>query len=119
LLVPAFSLGRTQSILYQLSLLIRDGRLKPMPVFVDSPLASAATNVFRLHPECFDEETALLLQDDPDLFDEKYVHYIASVEESKGLNHRKDPCILIAASGMCESGRILHHLKHNIQDPRN
>lgn len=119
LLVPAFSLGRTQAIVYQLHLLIRNGRLRPMPVFVDSPLASAATNVFRMHPECFDEETALLLQDDPDLFGEKLVHYVPSVEESKTLNFRKDPCILIAASGMCESGRILHHLKHNIEDPRN
>jgi metallo-beta-lactamase family protein len=94
-------------------------RLGSVPIFVDSPLASAATNVFRMHPECFDEETAVLLDDAPDLFGEKRVRYVESVEESQRLNERKDPCILIAASGMCEAGRILHHLKYNIEDPRN
>lgn len=119
LLVPAFSLGRTQTIVYHLHELIHGGLLPTLPIFVDSPLSAAATNVFRLHPECFDEETALLLQEDADLFGENLVRYIRSVDESKNLNHRKDACIIIAASGMCESGRIVHHLKHNITDPRN
>jgi metallo-beta-lactamase family protein len=79
----------------------------------------AATEVFRLHPECFDEETSKLLEDAPDLFGQALVRYVHSVEESKRLNERKEPCVLIAASGMCESGRIVHHLKYNIADPRN
>src|SRR5207302_4664626 len=118
-LVPAFSLGRTQTIVYFLHQLMSDGRLPELPVFVDSPLALAATEVFRLHPECFDEETARLLEDDPDLFGQRHVHYVKSVEESKQLNGRRDPCVIIASSGMCESGRILHHLKHNLEDERN
>jgi len=119
LLVPAFSLGRTQTLVYFLHRLMNEGRLPALPIFVDSPLASEATEVFRLHPECFDEETALLLEDDPDVFGEKRIRYVRAVEESKQLNDLRDPCIIIAASGMCEAGRILHHLKHNIEDERN
>lgn len=118
-LVPAFSLGRTQTILYYLEQLIAARQLPELPIFVDSPLAANATEVFRLHPECFDEETARLLQDNPDLFGSRRVHYTHSVEESKQLNGRREPCIIIAASGMCEAGRILHHLKHNVEDPKN
>ncbi|MCI0459727.1 MAG: MBL fold metallo-hydrolase [Gemmataceae bacterium] len=117
-LVPAFSLGRTQTIVYFLHQLINQGRLAELPVFVDSPLAVSATEVFRLHPECFDEETALLLEDQPNLFGGGRVRYVESVEESKQLNARREPCVIVSASGMCESGRILHHLKHNIEDPR-
>ena len=119
LLIPAFSLGRTQTIVYFLHQLIRAGQLAALPVFVDSPLAAAATEVYRLHPECFDEETALLLHEDPDLFGGKLVHYVTSVEESKQLNARHDPCVILASSGMCEAGRILHHLKHTVEDARN
>jgi metallo-beta-lactamase family protein len=118
-LIPAFSLGRTQTVVYYLHQLTSQGRLADLPIFVDSPLAAEATEIFRLHPECFDEETARLLEDDPDLFGGKRIHYIHSVEESKALNGRTDPCVIIAASGMCESGRILHHLKHNLGDARN
>ncbi|MSQ95640.1 MAG: MBL fold metallo-hydrolase [Gemmataceae bacterium] len=118
-LIPAFSLGRTQTIVFFLHQLIASGQLPRLPIFVDSPLAAAATEVFRLHPECFDEETSLLLYKDRDLFGEKVVHYTRSVEESKAINESREPCVVIAASGMCESGRILHHLKHNIGDPRN
>ena len=136
-LVPAFSVGRTQTVLYYLHQLMSAGRLArrrrsprcrrgyragaalaDIPIFVDSPLAANATEVFRLHSECFDDETAKLLADDPDLFGGKRVHYVLSVEESKKLNSQRDPCIIIAASGMCETGRIVHHLKHNIEDPR-
>jgi metallo-beta-lactamase family protein len=105
-------------VVYFLHQLIRQGRLPELPIFVDSPLSAEATAVFRLHPECFDEATALLLEEDPDLFGGRRIHYVQTVQESKELNGRRDPCIIIAASGMCESGRILHHLKHNIEDPR-
>ena len=118
-LIPAFSLGRTQAVVYNLHQLFQSGKLKDLPIFVDSPLAMEATEVFRLHPECFDEETAVLLHDDPDKFGQRRIHYTHSVEESKALNHRAEPCVIIAASGMCENGRIVHHLKHNIEDPRN
>ncbi len=119
LLIPAFSLGRTQTVLYQLHQLVAAGKLPNLPVFVDSPLAMAATEVFRLHPECFSEETLRLLDTAPDLFGGPQIHFVRSIEESKALNRRSEPCIIIAASGMCEAGRILHHLKHNIEDPRN
>lgn len=118
LIVPAFSLGRTQTLVYFLHQLFQAGRLVNLPIFVDSPLSANATEVFRMHPECFDEETALLLEENPDLFGQKLVHYLRSPEESKQLNYRKEPCVIIAASGMCENGRILHHLKHNVEDPR-
>jgi metallo-beta-lactamase family protein len=118
LLVPAFSLGRTQTVVYFLEQLVARGLLPPLPVFVDSPLAADATEVYRLHPECFNEETAELLEDHPDLFGRGHVRYTLTVQESKALNDFKGPCVIIAASGMCESGRIVHHLKHNIEDPR-
>lgn len=118
-LIPAFSLGRTQTVVYVLHQLINQGRLPEVPIFVDSPLASNATEVFRMHPECFDEETALLLEDDPDLFGQRRIRYVRDVEGSKQLNTRREPAVIIAASGMCESGRILHHLKNNIEDARN
>jgi len=118
-LVPAFSLGRTQAIVFFLHQLIAAGRLPRLPIYVDSPLSAAATEVFRMHPECFDEETSLHLYKDPDLFGDKLVRYVHDVDESKALNGRIEPSIIIAASGMCESGRILHHLRHNIEDPRN
>ena len=118
-MVPAFSLGRTQNLLYFLHGLIAEGKLGRIPIFVDSPLAMRATEVYRLHPECYDEETSMLLADDPNLFGHELVRYVRDAEESKALNGRKDSCVVIAASGMCESGRILHHLKHNISDPKN
>jgi metallo-beta-lactamase family protein len=119
ILVPAFSLGRTQTVIYYLHQLFLAGRLPPIPIYVDSPLAANATEVFRLHPECFDEETLKLVEEDPDVFGGQRVQYVHSVEESKALNGRRDSCLIIAASGMCETGRILHHLKHNVEDPRN
>ena len=118
-LIPAFSLGRTQTIVYFLHQLIQSGALGRLPIYVDSPLSAAATAVFRIHAECFDDETAKLLDADPDIFGEQMVTYTRAVEESKRLNSVHGPAIIIAASGMCEAGRILHHLKHNIGDPRN
>jgi len=118
LLIPAFSLGRTQAVIYFLHLLIQAGRLPDIPIFVDSPLAANATEIFQLHPECYDAETTQLLQDKPELFGGKHVRYLRTPFESKRVNARQEPCIIIAASGMCETGRILHHLKHGVEDPR-
>src|SRR5262249_15629362 len=95
------------------------GKLPELPIYVDSPLAANATEVFHMHPECFDEDTAVVLAQDPDVFGQRRVHYMRTVEESKSLNARREPCVIIASSGMCESGRIQHHLKHNIEDARN
>jgi metallo-beta-lactamase family protein len=88
-----------------------------VPVYVDSPLAVRATEVFRAHPECYDEETLRLLTEDPDLFGGQRVHYVERVDESIALNKHPGPCVIVSASGMCEAGRILHHLKHHIEDP--
>jgi metallo-beta-lactamase family protein len=118
LIIPAFSVGRTQTVVYFLHQLMNAGRLPDLPIFVDSPMAVRATEVFRAHPECFDDETLRLLRDHPDLFGERHVRYVDKVHESIALNDRRDPCVIISASGMCEAGRILHHLKHNIEDPR-
>jgi metallo-beta-lactamase family protein len=117
-IIPAFSVGRTQTIVYFLHQLINAGRLPPVPIYVDSPMAVRATEVYRAHPECFGAETLRLLQEQPDLFGEKHVTYIDKVHESIALNRRPEPCVILSASGMCEAGRVLHHLKHNIEDPR-
>jgi metallo-beta-lactamase family protein len=119
LLIPAFAVGRTQTVVYFLHQLIRAGKLPDVPVYVDSPLAVRATEVFRAHPECFNAETLRLLQADPDLFGERRIHYVEKVHDSIALNHRSEPCVIVAASGMCEAGRVLHHLKHTIEDARN
>jgi metallo-beta-lactamase family protein len=118
LLIPAFSVGRTQTIVYFLHQLMSAGRLPDLPVFVDSPMAVRATEVFRAHPECFDDTTLRLLDELPDLFGERRVRYVDKVHESIALNGMREPCVIISASGMCEGGRVLHHLKHNIEDPR-
>ncbi len=117
-IIPAFSVGRTQTIVYFLHQLMNAGRLPDLPIFVDSPMALRATEVFRAHPECFNERTLCLLSEHPDLFGEQHVRYIDKVHESITLNHMREPCVIISASGMCEAGRVLHHLKHNIEDPR-
>lgn len=121
LIVPAFAVGRTQEIVYRLNSLFEEGKLPPIKVFVDSPLALNATEIFRSHVECFDEEfVAQILNDnDGDPLAFRNLHYIRSVEHSKQLNRLDEPCVIIAASGMCESGRVLHHLKNGIENPRN
>jgi metallo-beta-lactamase family protein len=120
LIIPAFAVGRTQEIVYHLNEMMHDGDVPSVPVFVDSPLAVRASNVFRQHPECFDAETRQFVEEarHPAL-DFKMLTYIQSVEESKALNDRKEPMIIISASGMAETGRILHHLKNNIENPKN
>mgnify|MGYP001367800004 CR=1 FL=1 len=119
-IIPAFAVGRTQELVYHLNMMMYADHLAPVPVFVDSPLAVNASNVFRKHPECFDAETRWFVQQarHPAL-DFKMLTYVQSVEESKALNLRKDPMVIISASGMAEVGRILHHLKNNIENPLN
>jgi metallo-beta-lactamase family protein len=119
IIVPAFSVGRTQDIVYHLFELFNAGKLPSIPVYVDSPLAVNVTDVFRKNPDCFDEETFAYLRKNEDPFGFNRVRYIRSVEESKELNEKKEPCVIIAASGMCEGGRILHHLANNVGDPKN
>ena len=116
--IPSFAVGRTQELVYELHGLARDGAIPKIPIYVDSPLAVNATDVFRLHPEVFDREERLVRETD-DLFRFPLVKYVRSVEESKALNEMRGPAIIIAASGMAENGRILHHLANGIGDHRN
>jgi metallo-beta-lactamase family protein len=117
--IPAFSVGRTQDIVFDLHKLFDAGKLPRVPIFVDSPLAVNATDIFKKHPECFDEETYAHIAQHHDPFGLNQLKYVRSTDESKKLNDLKDPCIIIAASGMCEAGRILHHLANTIEDQRN
>jgi len=119
-IIPAFAVGRTQELVYHLNIMMFAKDVPPVPVYVDSPLAVNASNVFTKHPEVFDAETRWFVQQarHPAL-DFKMLTYVQSVEESKALNERKDPMIIISASGMAETGRILHHLKNNIENPLN
>lgn len=119
LIIPAFSVGRTQEIIYSLDKLHDLGLLPSIPVYVDSPLAVNATDIFRIHPECFDTELTRHLQNDPDPFGFNNLRYVKDVNESKSLNTHDGPCIIISASGMIEAGRIKHHLRNNITNPRN
>lgn len=121
-IIPAFAVERTQMLVYLLNKLYHQGDLPDIPVFVDSPLAVNVTEVFRRHLAYFDQETrAYLANDDPDgdIFGFHKLRYIRDVEQSKALNTRQGPCVIISASGMAEAGRILHHLKNSIEDPRN
>ncbi len=119
-IIPAFAVGRTQEIVYSLNRMIHDGDLRPVPVFVDSPLAVNASKIFREHTEYFDDETQKFIHERNHFaLDFPMLTYIGSVEESKKLNERTDPMVIISASGMAENGRILHHLKNNIEDARN
>ncbi|MDF1519630.1 MAG: MBL fold metallo-hydrolase [Brevefilum sp.] len=119
-IIPAFSVGRTQTLVYLLNELMSSGKLPKVPVFVDSPLAVAASDIYRRHPQCYDQETWDFISHyrHPAL-DFDALTYTHSVEESKALNYRDDPMIIISASGMVEAGRILHHVKNNIHDERN
>lgn len=119
LIVPAFSVGRTQEVVYRLNNLSEAGKLPPIPVFVDSPLAADAHTVFQQHYDYFDEEFArkITSEEDNDPLSFPRLHIIRKVQHSKELNKSKEPCIIISASGMCEAGRILHHLKNNIEKP--
>ena len=118
-IVPAFAVGRTQEIVYRLYQLMDNGEIPSVPVYVDSPLAINATSVYQLHPEAYDEELAGYLLEGEDPFNARKMHYTRSVDQSKALNHLTESAVIISASGMAETGRIVHHLRNNIEDERN
>jgi metallo-beta-lactamase family protein len=118
-IIPSFAVGRTQQIVYTLHQLTLEGRMPRVPIFVDSPLSVNATEVFRLHPECFNETIYKFLQEKENPFGMENLTYIREVAHSMKLNDLKEPMIIISASGMAEAGRIRHHLKNNIGDPKN
>jgi metallo-beta-lactamase family protein len=118
ILIPAFAVGRTQELVYDLHVLAGAGAIPPVPIYIDSPLAIDTTSVFEMHPDLFDHGEDLV-QRVRDLFRFELVHYTRDVEESKALAGMRGPMVIIAASGMAESGRILHHLAQGAADPRN
>ena len=117
-MIPAFALGRAQEIIYDLHELALANKIPHIPIIIDSPLATAVTAVFEKHPELYDK-TEKMVQDGEALFRFDGLRFTESVEESKKLNTQTVPCVIIAGSGMVESGRILHHLLHGAADPRN
>jgi metallo-beta-lactamase family protein len=119
IIVPAFAVGRTQELVMRIKELVGEGRVDPIPIYIDSPLANKATGIFKRHPECYDEETSKTFSDAGDVFASRYIRFVSSPEESKRLNAMRGPCVIISSSGMCEGGRIVHHLKHAIQDEAN
>jgi metallo-beta-lactamase family protein len=119
LIIPAFAVGRTQEIVYALNQLHKAARIPEIPIFVDSPLSVHATEVFKLHPECYDEETRHFVEANGDPFSFKSLRYIESREESMQLNEMRGPFIVISASGMCEAGRVLHHLRNAVESENN
>jgi metallo-beta-lactamase family protein len=119
LIIPSFSIGRTQEIVFVLNDLFNQGRLPKIDVFVDSPLSVNATEIFRMHPECMNEEVKQVLKYDSDPFGFNSLHYIKNVDESKALNDYLKPCIIISSSGMLEAGRVKHHVANNISNWRN
>jgi metallo-beta-lactamase family protein len=119
-LIPAFAFGRTQELIYSLHELYMERRLPAIPIYIDSPLATNITNVFGEHPENYDDEThRTFLQNGLNPFSFEHLKFVQSVEESMALNRDERPHIVMAGSGMCEGGRILHHLRHKIHDERN
>jgi metallo-beta-lactamase family protein len=119
LIVPAFSVGRTQLIVWYLNMLWNEGKLPRLPIYVDSPLSTNATEIFRHRYDCFPHELRSVLLHDDDPFGFQSLTFIRDVAKSKELNNAKGPMMIISASGMCEAGRILHHLKNSITDPNN
>ena len=117
-IIPSFALERAQEIIYAINSLIINGKIPEIPIYVDSPLTVELTGVFMKHPEYFDKEAYIMLQENH-IFNYGQIRYITDVEDSKSLNEKEGPMIIISASGMCEHGRILHHLKNNIEDERN
>lgn len=118
-IIPSFAIGRTQELVHVLNNYFNDGTLPRVNIYVDSPLAVNATEIFRMHQECFNPEVLEVMETDPDPFGFSTLHYVKRAEDSKKLNNIKKPCIIISASGMMEAGRIKHHLANNISDARN
>jgi len=116
--IPSFAVGRAQEVMARINDLVESGRLSGVPVFVDSPMATAATRVFALHPEVYSDEARQLLQAGDAPLEFPGLKMVTRVQESMEINYRKDPAIIISPSGMCTAGRVKHHLKHNISDPR-
>jgi metallo-beta-lactamase family protein len=120
IIIPSFAVGRAQELIYELNRLITAGEIPPLPVYVDSPLATEVSRVFQQHSELYDEETlAFMRATHNHVFAFSSLKYTGSVEESKAINNQPGPLVIISASGMAESGRILHHLARNIEDPKN
>lgn len=119
LIIPSFSVGRTQEVIYSLNNFYNSGKLPRIKIYVDSPLSVNATNIFRLHRECFNDSMLETMETDPDPFGFNDLYFIQQVEDSKKLNDTKEPCVIISASGMMEAGRVKHHLANSISDPKN
>ncbi len=119
LIIPAFSIGRTQELLFILNRMELDGRLPALKYYVDSPLSAKATNIIKAHPECFNARVQQLLKKDPNVFAFRGLEFITDVENSIALNDTLEPCVIISASGMAEAGRVKHHIAHAIHNPRN
>lgn len=117
-IVPAFAVGRTQELVHVLDQLWNEGALPPIPVFVDSPLAVDVTGVFRAHPECYDRELLDYMLTDANPFGFDRLEYVRDVQRSKALNPMRVPMVILSASGMAEAGRVLHHLRNNVEDPK-
>jgi len=120
IIIPAFAVGRTQELVYFLHLLKDENAIPDLPIYVDSPMAVNATTIFKVHQECYEEKVhQAFLEHHKNPFGFENLHYVTGVRESKQINEHPEPCIIISSSGMCEAGRILHHLKNNIGDSRN
>jgi metallo-beta-lactamase family protein len=119
IVVPSFALERAQEVLYAINALRKQGRMPPMPVYVDSPLTVKITDIFRLHPDCFDAETRALVQSRESPFEFEELRYVEDREESQAIDASNEPCVIISASGMCEAGRVVHHLKATIESEKN
>ena len=119
LIIPAFSVGRTQELLYALNQLELEHRLPAIPYYVDSPLSREATEVLKSYPEYFNKRIKKVMQEDDDPFDFKGLKFIKTVDESKALNDLPQPCVIMSASGMADAGRVKHHIMNNISDQKN
>jgi len=119
IIIPSFALERTQEVVFFINELLKEGSIPPIPIYVDSPLATRITEVFRNNIHYMDHEVKKMIHKDESPFDFRDLRYVESQEESKALNNDKRPMIILAGSGMCEAGRILHHLKNNITESRN
>lgn len=119
IVIPAFSLGRTQRMVYCFLELFRLHKVPPIPIFVDSPLATRLTEIHRAHPDAYTKAARKLMDRDSEYFGGEHVHFCATWDDSRRLNHIPGPAVIIASSGMCEAGRVRHHLRHAVEDPDN